>query len=93
LQIFGTKVPATRLSSLKDALNHPQARSRNMVIEVDLDKETKVKLVGNPIKGSGIKGEVFNPPPRIGQDTAEILESLLSFSQEKIAELRDEGII
>lgn len=93
LKIFGTKIPAAKLFSLKEALNHPQAQTRKMVVEVEIDGGKKVKLLGNPIKGTGMKQEVFNPPPRIGQDTTEILEKILSYSKEKIAELKKEGIV
>lgn len=93
LKIFGTRLPAAKLNSIKEALEHPQAKSRNMVVEVDVGGGKKVKLLGNPVKGTEIKGEVFNPPPRIGQHTEEILENLLSYSKEKIAELKKERVI
>ena len=93
LEIFGNKVPAAKLSSVKEALNGPQAQARNMVVEVEIEGGEKVKLLGLPIKGSGIKEAAFTPPPALGQDTQEILEKLLLYSEEKIAGLRKEGIV
>ncbi len=93
LEIFGTKLPVAKLNSLKEALNHPQVEARDMVVEVEIDGGKKVKLLGNPIKGSGMKGEVFHPPPRIGQDTTDVLGKILHYPKEKIALLIKEGVV
>jgi crotonobetainyl-CoA:carnitine CoA-transferase CaiB-like acyl-CoA transferase len=93
LKIFGNKVPSAKLSSVKEALIGPQAQARNMVAEIELAGGRKVKLLGNPIKGSGMEAVPFNPPPSIGQNSNEILEEILLYSKQKTAALKKEGII
>jgi len=52
----------------------------------------KVKQVGMPIKLSETPGEVRSLSPVLGENTGEILDGL-GYNKERIAELRQEGII
>jgi crotonobetainyl-CoA:carnitine CoA-transferase CaiB-like acyl-CoA transferase len=64
-----------------------------MVVEVDYGNNKKTKVVGNPIKMSEIEQEVFQPPPRLGQHTEQILTHILNYSPEQIKELRQQKVI
>ncbi|HDG97772.1 MAG TPA: CoA transferase [Desulfobacterales bacterium] len=80
------------VNSLKEAFEDPQARHRQMVIEVDHPVEGKLRQVGFPIKLSLNKPKVRKAPPIFGQHTSEVLESL-GFDEEKIEDLRKRGIV
>lgn len=85
-------VPCGRIRTLDQVLTDDHAAAREMVLEREHPTAGKIKLLGIPIKLSDTPGEVVLPPPALGQHTEEILTDL-GYSQEKIAGLREEGII
>jgi crotonobetainyl-CoA:carnitine CoA-transferase CaiB-like acyl-CoA transferase len=62
-------------------------------VETDYGNGKKVKILGNPIKMSEIDEEVFKAPPRLSEDTEQILTDILKYSPEEIEELRNGKII
>lgn len=64
-----------------------------MVVEVNYGNDKNIKILGNPLKMSQIDEEVFKAPPRLGEDTEQILAKILSYSPERIEELRRQSII
>ncbi|MBW1682579.1 MAG: CoA transferase [Deltaproteobacteria bacterium] len=84
-------VPCTAVHTVKEVLGGPQAAARDMVVEVD-HKGVKIKTPGNPLKISGIE-ERFEAPPPLGAHTEELLADLLGYPEEKIAKLREKGIV
>ncbi|MFP6717691.1 MAG: CoA transferase [Alphaproteobacteria bacterium] len=43
-------VPCGPLNTVADVVKNPQVQSRNMVVEIDDDQTTRLKIAGNPIK-------------------------------------------
>ena len=93
LELLEKRIPIAPINTIDKALSDPQTLSRNMVVEVEYENNKKLKVLGNPIKLSEIKQEVFKRPPRLGEHTAEILSKLLHQTPEKIEELRHQKII
>ncbi len=93
LELLEKKIPIAPINTIDKALSDPQTLHRNMVVEIEYKKGKKLKLLGNPIKMSEIDREVFKPPPGLGEQTEEILSTLLEYSPEKIRELRQQKII
>jgi formyl-CoA transferase len=81
----------TRVLSLKEALDDPQVRHNNMVIEID-HPQGKIKVVGNPVKLGETPATVRHAPPLLGQHNDEILASL-GYRTEEIDKLRSVGAI
>jgi crotonobetainyl-CoA:carnitine CoA-transferase CaiB-like acyl-CoA transferase len=52
-----------------------------------------VKVMGLPIKLSETPGAVRQPPPRLGEHTAAVLQQLLSLPADEIARLSEGGVI
>lgn len=91
-EFFRTKdVPVGKVNSLDEVFADPQVQHRRMVMELEHPTEGKVRQVGIAIKLSDTPGEVRSFPPLLGQHTDEILSGL-GYSQQKIAELRREGV-
>ena len=70
-------VPCGPIHTIDEALTSDQAQARGAVVDVpraDIDKG-HVSLLGNPLKFSATPVTYNRPPPRFGQDTAEILET------------------
>jgi succinate--hydroxymethylglutarate CoA-transferase len=52
-----------------------------------------VRLTGFPYKLSRTPAAVRQPPPLLGQHTAEVLTELLGYSAEQVTALREQGAI
>jgi crotonobetainyl-CoA:carnitine CoA-transferase CaiB-like acyl-CoA transferase len=85
-------VPAGPVNNLAEALSDPSVLARNMVVSVNHLGE-KIKMVGNPIKMSKVKEEVFEGAPTLGQHTGEILSALLGYSREQIEEWKKQKVL
>lgn len=80
-------VPCAPVNTLEEALSEPALLYRDMVISVEHEGE-KVKLLGNPIKLSGYE-QKYSCPPKLGENTAEILSGILDMPEEEIKKLKD----
>ncbi|MEM7631480.1 MAG: CoA transferase [Pseudomonadota bacterium] len=72
------KVPGGPIHDVAEALGSDQAQARGTVIEVPRDDvaEGHVKLLANPLNFSRTPVRYRRPPPRFGQDTGAILDTL-----------------
>ncbi len=93
LELLDKRIAIGPINTVDKALSDPQVLSRNMVVETDYGNGKKVKILGNPIKMSEIDEEVFKAPPRLSEDTEQILTDILKYSPEDIEELRHQKII
>jgi len=92
-EFFRTKdVPVGKVYSLDEVFADLQVQHRRMVLELEHPTEGKVRQGGIAIKLSDTPGEVRSFPPLPGQHTDEILSGL-GYSQQRIAELRREGVV
>ena len=85
-------VPSTPLNNLEDMFNDPQVRQYGFPIEVEHPKMGQVKLVGSGVNMSRTPPETPTPPPMLGEDTEEILQSL-GYGAEAIEGLRGRRVI
>jgi len=85
-------IPCGPVLSVAEALEHPQVRAREMVVERPHVKLGKVQLTGVPVKLSDTPGEATTAPPLLGQHTDEVLREL-GYSAERIRELRKNNVI
>jgi crotonobetainyl-CoA:carnitine CoA-transferase CaiB-like acyl-CoA transferase len=69
-------IPCGPIYTVAEALEHPQVKAREMVVERPHPKLGKVKLTGVPVKLSDTPGEAGAAPPLLGQHTEEILREL-----------------
>ncbi|MEO1778475.1 MAG: CoA transferase [Pseudomonadota bacterium] len=72
------KVPGGPIHDVAEALGSDQAQARGTVVEVPRDDvaEGHVKLLANPLNFSRTPVRYRRPPPRFGQDTDAILDTL-----------------
>ena len=95
MELIGDIVPLAPVNTIADALNDPQVRHRNMLVEADHPLVGTYRMPGNPIKigDSQDVQEVFHPPPTLGQHSRQVLGGLLGYTDEEITELEQRGII
>jgi CoA:oxalate CoA-transferase len=86
-------VPCTRLPKFSEVCNDEQLKSRNMIIEVEQALSGKVTVPGSLFKMSKTPGNIQFPAPFLSENTQEVLSEYLGFSEEKIVELSNKGII
>jgi crotonobetainyl-CoA:carnitine CoA-transferase CaiB-like acyl-CoA transferase len=92
-KLRAARIPCGPVNNFKQALNDPQVRSRDMVVEVTLESGKKVNMPGNPMKLSASPQTEYSRPPAVGEHTEEVLKGLLGYPQTRISELRDTGAI
>ncbi|MBI4607751.1 MAG: CoA transferase [Candidatus Rokubacteria bacterium] len=85
-------IPAGPVYRVDDSLASPQARARQMVVEVKGPSGNPLKLLGAPFKFQN-PGEKITPPPTLGQHTLELLRDLLGYADGQVDALRREGVI
>jgi crotonobetainyl-CoA:carnitine CoA-transferase CaiB-like acyl-CoA transferase len=85
-------VPCNRINNVAEAMRDPQVTARDLLMEVMVG-DTRCGFAGNPIKQAPRVGTPANPPPGLGQHTAEVLREWLSLDNEVIDKLRAVGAI
>ena len=85
-------LPCGPILSVAEALEHPQVRAREMVVERPHPKLKSVKMTGVPVKLSDTPGEAGAAPPLLGQDTLSVLREL-GYTGEQIADFKKRGVI
>lgn len=85
-------IPCGPIHTLDEALAHPQALHRGMVVEREHPVLGTARLLGVPVKLSDTPAAVWRTPPLLGQHTDEILREL-GIAEAELARLRASGII
>ena len=88
------RVPCATVNNAKTAYENEHFRSRgDWVKYVDQTTGAEVEAFGIAPKMSATPGQVWRGAPSMGQDTADILKTILGYSDEKIAELKAKDLI
>ncbi|PAB57371.1 CaiB/BaiF CoA transferase family protein [Anaeromicrobium sediminis] len=86
-------IPNSPINSVDKVIENEQVKSREMIVEVDHRVAGKTKIPGIPIKMSKTPGKIEKAAPTLGEHTKEILEKYLTYDEEYINELRNNGVI
>lgn len=86
-------VPCGKIQSVEEVCEHPQTKSREMVVELDHPVAGPIRVTGIPIKLSATPGAVSTPPPVLGEHTAQVLAAWLGLDQQQVAQLRADGVV
>jgi crotonobetainyl-CoA:carnitine CoA-transferase CaiB-like acyl-CoA transferase len=52
-----------------------------------------MRVCASPLKLSETPGEVYAPAPMLGEHSEQVLREVLGYSREKVAQLKEEGVI
>jgi itaconate CoA-transferase len=83
------RLPYGRLNSVGEVLNHPQAKARNFIREID-SPVGPVPIMGSPLHLSD-SPERLDSIPALGEDTDSILREL-GYSDAEIAGFKKDGV-
>jgi len=86
-------VAAGAVHDAGDLAKDPQLRARGFFIELDHPELGKTISDATPIKLSETPAQYSRAAPISGQDNSYVYGKLLSISEDKLAELREQGII
>jgi len=86
-------IPCGEVRTVAQALEEPQLRARNMILQVQHPKVGWIKLTGSPIKMSRSELSEATAPPTLGQHNGEVYRGILGLSEEEIETLKAEGVI
>lgn len=79
------------VATLGEALENPQTTVNEMVWRIPQDDREEVVTVGNPVKLSATPASVRLAPPKLGENSEEILREL-GYEQGRIEKLRTERV-
>lgn len=85
-------IPATKIYSPLEAMEHPQLLSRNMIIDIDDANVGKFKTFGIPVKFSKTQGYIRKSSPRLGEDTYRIMEEV-GYTKKEIAKMIEDKVV
>lgn len=86
-------IPAGVVANGEDMDRDPQLRARAYWATVTSPDEGEAILDGTPVKLSATPGGVAAPGPLLGEHTDAVLQRLLGYSEEQIAELKEERVV
>ncbi len=87
------EVPVGVVNPLDRSLSDPQVVARGMVLDIPGPEGAHVKVAGNPLKMSGNDGVEHRFPPKLGQDTRDVLAAELGLSTDDIDALSKAGVV
>jgi crotonobetainyl-CoA:carnitine CoA-transferase CaiB-like acyl-CoA transferase len=92
--MIANSIPAGRVYRAPEMIADPHFKARQAIIEVETERHGKLKMQGIFPKLSVTPGAVHTPAPSIvGQHNDQIYGGLLGMSADKIAELKEAGVI
>lgn len=86
-------IPHAPVLGVREALAHPHAKAREMLVEVQHERLGAMHVLGRPLKFPGSPQAPLVAPPVLGQHTADILRRELNYSDERIRDLSERGVI
>lgn len=87
------EVPSAPVQNIEQLVQDPQLLMRDMIVEVNDPLVGPVKLPATPMRFSGTSVINAEPAPQLGQNTEEVLKSLLGMADGEIAALRSNKTI
>ncbi|MGD2048539.1 MAG: CoA transferase [Chloroflexota bacterium] len=91
-KLRAARVPCGQVNSLPDILSDEHFLARDGVAELSHPLVGPFKMLANPIHFSGTPVAYRQPPPLLGEHTAEILAEL-GYAPEDIADIRQAGAV
>ena len=86
-------IPCGEVAGLHEALTSKRAVDAGLVKTMPHPEAGSVHVLAPPYRFDGVRLPIRSAPPRLGEDTKQVLQSLLSMSDEKVAELVASGIV
>lgn len=86
-------IPCGEVRSVSKALEDPQLRAREMILELHHSKAGPIRVTGSPIKMSAANSLNPSPPPMRGEHNREVFCGLLGLSESELEDLKRDQVI
>ncbi|HVD02191.1 MAG TPA: CaiB/BaiF CoA-transferase family protein [Candidatus Dormibacteraeota bacterium] len=86
-------VPHAPILEVSEVLANEQVLARGLVTEYEHPRLGRFPAVGRAIRFPAYDGLPMRPPPLLGEDDEAVLRDLLGYDAERIAQLREGGVI
>jgi crotonobetainyl-CoA:carnitine CoA-transferase CaiB-like acyl-CoA transferase len=81
------------VKTIDQAVRQPQVTARELVTKVDDPILGRIEVINSSIKYAGSDARVRGHAPMLGEHNAEVLREVLGYSADRIAALRDKGVL
>lgn len=85
-------VPASDVKDMKEVFDNPQVQAREMHQTISHPSAGEVEMPGSPMHFSRTPTSIREHPPRLGEQTATILQEL-GYSESEIKQLRENDVL
>ena len=92
-KLLAAGLPVGPVQNAREIYECPHVEARQMLIDVPDPILGTVKLVGPPFKMSASPEPIAAAAPLLGEHTTEVLREFLGYSDERVTELRAEGVV
>ncbi|MEV5544126.1 CaiB/BaiF CoA-transferase family protein [Saccharopolyspora shandongensis] len=92
-RLRAVEVPVGEVRTVREALDAPQTRARQMVTSFKHPTEGEFAALRTPLREDGAAAPDTEPPPLLGADTDTVLAERLGMTAAEIAELHQEGVL
>ncbi|MBF5004094.1 CaiB/BaiF CoA transferase family protein [Diaphorobacter caeni] len=86
-------IPCGEVLGLHEALHSERTRRSGLVQDMPHPVVGTTPVFAPPVRMNGQRLPIRSAPPTLGEGTREVLRGLLSLSDERLAELRDKGVL
>ena len=86
-------IPCGPINRMDEVFADPQVRHLQMVLEARHPHVGTIRMVRNPVTFSRTPVDLRQVPPRLGEQTEEVLCDLLGYSAAEVAGLRAAGVV
>jgi crotonobetainyl-CoA:carnitine CoA-transferase CaiB-like acyl-CoA transferase len=92
-QLSRAGIPCGEVLGLHEALTSPRAARAGLVTTQPHPVAGSVNVLAPPYRFDGERLPVRSAPPQLGEGTREVLQSLLGLSDEKLSQLKTNGVL
>ena len=92
-ELEAVSIPCGPLNTIDKVAADPQVAARRMILELSHPPTGPIRVINSPVKMSRTPSQIVRPCPDLGENTDELLSTLLSLTPEQIASLRQSGVI
>jgi CoA:oxalate CoA-transferase len=86
-------VPSAPIATVDEVAANPHLHERDMILRADHPVFDHLIVPGSPLKTAGTRAVPCTRAPSLGENTEQVLQRLLGYGSEQIAELRAQQII
>jgi crotonobetainyl-CoA:carnitine CoA-transferase CaiB-like acyl-CoA transferase len=92
-RLAGAGIPCGEVLGLHEALTSPRAVAGGLVTTQPHAEAGSTPVLAPPYRFDGVRMPVRRGPPTLGDSTDDVLQSLLGLSEDRLAQLKAQGVV